>query len=219
MENQPLSSVPSPLQIKVCGLNEPANLAAVAALMPDFVGLIFAGKSPRHALSLDAAAVRALPAGPRKVGVFVDATTAEILSRQAEFRLDVVQLHGHETPAQCAELRAAGLLVIKAFGVGAAGFDFAQLAPYVPVCDYFLFDTQGARAGGNGTTFDWSVLESYPWPTPYLLAGGLGPAHAEALRALRLPGLAGVDLNSGFETRPGQKDAALLQLTFNTLRA
>jgi phosphoribosylanthranilate isomerase len=217
MQNQPLSSAP-PLQIKVCGLNEPANLAAVAALTPDFVGLIFAGKSPRHALALDAAAVRALPAGPRKVGVFVDATTAEILSRQVEFRLNAVQLHGHETPAQCAEVRAAGLLVIKAFGVGAT-FDFAQLAPYVPVCDYFLFDTQGARAGGNGLTFDWSILESYPWSTPYLLAGGLTPAHAEALRALRLPGLAGVDLNSGFETKPGLKDASLLQLTFNTLRA
>ena len=206
------------LQIKVCGLNEPANLAAVAALSPDFMGLIFADKSPRHALALDTAAVRALPAGPRKVGVFVDATTAEIQRRQAEFGLDAAQLHGHESPAQCAELRAGGLLIIKAFGVGIHNPDFEQMRPYVPVCDYFLFDTQGRNAGGNGTAFDWNLLEKYPWPTPYLLAGGLNLAHAAALRELRLPGLAGVDLNSGFETRPGVKNTSQLQQMFSELR-
>ena len=125
------------------------------------------------------------------------------------FGLAAVQLHGQETSAQCEELNEAGLLVMKAFSVGQV-VDFAALLPYVPYCDFFLFDTKGAAPGGNGAIFDWNLLSGYNLPVPYFLAGGLGLEHAAELAVLRLPGLVGVDLNSGFETAPGVKDAGRL---------
>jgi phosphoribosylanthranilate isomerase len=203
--------------LKVCGLRDAANLAAVAALHPDFMGFIFHAASPRYAGVLAPAAVQALPLSIRRVGVFVDETTTNILALAQSFGLHVVQLHGHETPAQCTALRAGGLQVIKAFEVGET-LDIEPLKPYATCCDYFLFDTQGPAPGGNGRAFDWQLLRTYDLPVPYLLAGGIGPAHAAELARLRLPGLAGFDLNSRFETAPGLKDAASLQLFFAAQR-
>ena len=197
----------SRLLVKVCGMRDVAALAEVAALAPDFLGFIFAPKSPRFVgEALNPELVHALPPTIWKVGVFVNETTENILATAQRFGLPAVQLHGHETPAQCEELSEAGLLVMKAFSVGEA-VDFDALLPYVPFCDYFLFDTKGAAPGGNGAIFDWNLLQSYNLPVPYFLAGGLGLEHAAELAALRLPGLAGVDLNSSFETAPGVKDA------------
>ncbi len=199
---------PARLLVKVCGMREAASLLAVAGLGPDFLGFIFAPDSPRYAgNSLTPELVQGLPDHIQRVGVFVDETTETVLATTRHFGLGVAQLHGQETPAQCAALQAAGLRVIKAFGVG-EGFNFEALGPYVPHCDYFLFDTQGPAPGGNGRVFDWRVLEKYGLPVPYLLAGGLRPEHGPVVRALRLPGLVGVDLNSGMETAPGVKDPA-----------
>ena len=214
------SAVPAfrPL-LKVCGMRDPAALAAVAALKPDLLGFIFAAASSRFVgAALDAALVRGLPPEIWRVGVFVNEEIAVVLETARHYGLGAVQLHGAETPAQCEELNEAGLLVIKAFSVGRAGLDFKSLLPYVPGCDFFLFDTKGAAPGGNGAVFDWQLLADYNLPVPYLLAGGLGPQHAAELAALRLPGLAGFDLNSGFETAPGVKDAALLAPMFSALR-
>lgn len=208
----------SPL-LKVCGMREPANIAAVGALQPDFMGFIFYPKSGRYVgPALSRATLAQLPAGIRKVGVFVDAPVAEMLTQVAALGLDMVQLHGHETPATCQALRAAGVPVIKAFAVGET-LDLEALTPYVGSCDYFLFDTKGVQPGGNGTAFDWSLLASYELPVPYFLAGGLELAHAETLRNLRLPGLVALDLNSRFETAPGLKDPDQLRQLFATLRA
>lgn len=212
------ASVPSPafsapaapprLLVKVCGMREAASLAAVSGLEPDFLGFIFAPASPRYAgNALTPDLVQGLPDRIQRVGVFVNEPTETVLATTRRFGLGVAQLHGQETPAQCAALQATGLRVIKAFGVGEA-FDFSVLVPYVPHCDYFLFDTQGPAPGGNGRVFDWRVLENYALPVPYLLAGGLRPEHGPVVQALRLPGLAGVDLNSGMETAPGVKDPA-----------
>jgi phosphoribosylanthranilate isomerase len=199
-------------------MREPASLAAVAALQPDFLGFIFYPKSSRYVgEELSAETLAALPASIRKVGVFVNEATEEIRRRVREFGLDLVQLHGHETPAQCQELRESGLEVVKAFSIG-PDFNFDQLTPYIGHVDYFLFDTKGEQPGGNGTTFDWSLLAGYPLEVPYFLAGGLGLAHADSLRNLRLPGLFALDLNSRFETAPGVKDAELLRQLFNELR-
>ncbi|MDB5268478.1 MAG: hypothetical protein JWP58_1518 [Hymenobacter sp.] len=209
---------PSRLLVKVCGMRDAVALADIARLEPDFLGFIFAPKSPRFVGDMLAPElVRALPPAIWKVGVFVNETTENILATAHRFGLAVVQLHGQETPAQCEELNDAGLLVIKAFSVGEK-VDFAALLPYVPYCDYFLFDTKGAAPGGNGTTFNWNLLQAYNLPVPYLLAGGLGLEHAAELAALRLPGLAGVDLNSGFETAPGVKDAGRLAQMLTQLR-
>lgn len=218
------ASAPSRLLVKVCGMRDAAALTAVAALAPDFLGFIFAPQSPRYVgAALAPELVRALPPDSWKVGVFVNETTENILATAARFGLGAVQLHGQETPAQCEALSDAGLLVIKAFSVGKA-LQFDALLPYVPHCDFFLFDTKGAAPGGNGAVFDWSLLAGYNLPVPYFLAGGLGPEHAAELAALRLPGLAGVDLNSGFETAPGVKDAGrvgqmLAALTLRSMRS
>ncbi|GAB2868648.1 phosphoribosylanthranilate isomerase [Hymenobacter ruber] len=210
---------PARLLVKVCGMRDAATLAEVAALGPDFLGFIFAPKSPRFVGEMLAPdLVRALPPTIWKVGVFVNETTENILTTAQRFGLAGVQLHGQETPAQCEELNEAGLLVMKAFSVGEK-VDFASLLPYVPYCDYFLFDTKGLAPGGNGATFNWNLLQSYNLPVPYFLAGGLGLEHAAELANLRLPGLAGVDLNSGFETAPGVKDAGRLAQMLTQLRS
>lgn len=212
------TAAPARLLVKVCGMRDAAALAAVAALGPDFLGFIFAPKSPRFVGEVLAPElVRALPPTIWKVGVFVNETTANILATAHRYGLAAVQLHGQETPAQCEALNEAGLLVMKAFSVGEK-VDFAVLLPYVPHCDFFLFDTKGAAPGGNGAIFDWNLLLAYNLPVPYFLAGGLGLEHAAELAALDLPGLAGVDLNSGFETAPGVKDAGRLAQMLTQLR-
>ena len=215
----PDATTPTRLLVKVCGMRDAATLAAVAALQPDFLGFIFAPKSPRFVgEALAPELVRALPPTSWKVGVFVNETTVHILATAHRFGLAAVQLHGQETAAQCEELSEAGLLIIKAFSVGEA-VDFVVLLPYVPYCDFFLFDTKGAAPGGNGAIFDWNLLSGYNLPVPYFLAGGLAPEHAAQLAALHLPGLVGVDLNSGFETAPGVKDAPRLAQMLTQLRS
>ena len=210
--------------LKVCGMRDAAALAAVAALRPDFLGFIFAPASPRFVGDgLAVELVRQLPPEIWRVGVFVNEEPAIMEETARRYGLGAVQLHGQETPAQCAALSEAGLLVIKAFSVGPPGrsqqgIDLQALLDYVPFCDFFLFDTKGAAPGGNGAVFDWQLLANYNLPVPYLLAGGLGPQHAAELAALRLPGLVGFDLNSGFETAPGVKDANKLRELFAELR-
>jgi phosphoribosylanthranilate isomerase len=199
------------LRLKVCGMKYADNIAEVAALEPDFMGFIFYPQSARYVGELlDARLLQSLPAGLRKVGVFVDETVATIRRQVARYGLDLVQLHGHETPAQCAELQAAGTPVIKSFAVDEA-FSLDQLRPYAPHCAYFLFDTKGAQPGGNGTAFNWELLRHYNLPVPYLLAGGLGLENAPELLRLDLPGLYGLDLNSRFETAPALKDTKRLR--------
>ena len=206
------------LHIKVCGMRESGSLAAVAALQPDFLGFIFYPKSSRYVgEEVSGNSLENLPPTIKRVGVFVNETTENIRQRVQEFKLDVIQLHGDETPAQCQALRASDVTVIKAFALGGK-FDFDTLLPYVPHCDYFLFDTKGEQPGGNGLVFDWQLLRNYSLPIPYFLAGGLDLAHAETLRNLRLPGLFAVDLNSRFEVSPGQKDPIRLQQMFQQLR-
>lgn len=199
-------------------MREANSLAAVAALKPDFLGFIFYPKSSRYVgKELSASSLENLPPSIKRVGVFVNEATEIIRQRVQEFKLDAVQLHGDETPVQCQELRALGLLVIKAFALGGK-FDFDTLLPYVPHCDYFLFDTKGDQPGGNGLVFDWQLLRDYKLPTPYFLAGGLNLAHAETLRNLSLPGLFAVDLNSQFEISPGEKDPVQLTQMLQQLR-
>ncbi|MBF9140434.1 phosphoribosylanthranilate isomerase [Hymenobacter properus] len=213
------ADAPPRLLVKVCGMRDADALTKVAALKPDFLGFIFAPASPRFVgAALVPEQLQALPPAIWKVGVFVNETTDHILQTAEHFGLAAVQLHGHETPAQCAALSEAGLLVMKAFSVGEA-VDFAALLPYVPHCDYFLFDAKGAAPGGNGLVFNWKLLQGYNLPVPYFLAGGLGLEHAAELAALRLPGLAGVDLNSGFETAPGVKNATRLAQMLTQLRS
>ncbi|GAA4493650.1 phosphoribosylanthranilate isomerase [Hymenobacter ginsengisoli] len=194
------------MKVKICGMREAANILSVVDFNPDFLGFIFYEKSPRYVGdALDTEVLRALPESVGKVGVFVDAPLPELLATANHYSLDYVQLHGHETPAYCQAVHEQGLRIIKAFSIAEAA-DFDNLAPYMPYCELFLFDTKGAQPGGNGHVFDWQLLEQYHGATPFLLSGGLGPETMEELLRFHHPQLAGYDFNSQLELAPGLKD-------------
>ena len=195
--------------VKVCGLTEGDNIRAVESLGVDLTGFIFYPRSPRCVRGVPTY----LPARAGRVGVFVDASFEEILSRRDEFGLEYVQLHGSESPALCRRLRDAGLRVIKAFGVGPDGSGLPDASSeYGDACDLFLFDTRTEARGGSGKSFDWSVLERYAGPVPFLLSGGIGPDSVEELKKIDNKYFIGVDLNSRFESEPGVKDVDLLSV-------
>lgn len=198
-------------------MREAANIAAVAALQPDYMGFIFYPASPRYIAPVSAELIRYIPAGLKTTGVFVNETPGLVLEKQHTHQLDALQLHGHETPAYCAALKESGAEIIKAFGI-APGFDFNSLEAYLPVVDYFLFDTQSPAHGGSGKAFDWQVLAQYPWPKAYFLSGGIGPEHVEALKNLNDERLYALDLNSRFEQAPGLKDSHKLADFFKKIR-
>ena len=201
--------------IKVCGMREPENIRAVEALGIDLMGFIFWPPSSRYVGEKPSY----LPRNCRRVGVFVDAALPDILAAVEDFRLDGVQLHGHETPEAIAALKAhiPGVRIVKSLAV-AGPEDLAQAEAYADVCDAFLFDTKGKLPGGNGRQFDWSVLQRYRGRLPFLLSGGIGPDDAQRIRAFDVPGCIGIDLNSRFETAPGLKDVAALKSFIETIR-
>jgi phosphoribosylanthranilate isomerase len=207
------------MKIKVCGMREAANIAEVAPLSPDFMGFIFYERSPRYAGGMPPRALDALPPQTKRVGVFVDAPEERVLETARRYSLDLVQLHGSEPPEMCAALRAGGIGVIKAFGIGSRE-DVERAAAYEGTCDYYIFDTADTSHGGTGRKFDHSLLESYSGPTPYLLSGGLGPEDAPALAtAARKNTLcAGFDVNSRFETAPGTKDPDAIEQFMGTIK-
>lgn len=192
------------LNIKVCGITQAQDLKALVEYGVNYAGFIFYERSPRFAGNkLDARTVRET-IGIKKVGVFVDADLQLVKRTIADYSLDMVQLHGNESPEYCAAIRQL-VPVIKAFRIGSE-VKWQELAPYVPVTTYFLFDTASAHAyGGTGLQFDWQLLQSYPFQHPFFLSGGIGPEHAAEITGLQLPGMYAVDVNSRFEKAPGIK--------------
>ena len=197
------------MKIKVCGMRDPENIAAVGRLMPDFMGFIFYDRSPRFAGDLDPAALDVLPESVRRVGVFVDAPQEFVRQTAERYRLDLIQLHGDETPEYCREIRLK-TPVIKAFGVASAD-DLEGAIRYEGVCDYFLFDTKTPGRGGAGMQFDHRLLAGYRGATPYFLSGGIGPDDAPLLRTIADARCVAVDVNSRFETAPAMKDVEKLK--------
>lgn len=155
---------------------------------------------------------------PRRVGVFVDESVERIRRIADMFRLDYLQLHGRETPDECYALQKRGYSVIKAFSVESAA-DLLRTEPYEGRADYFLFDTRCEGYGGSGRRFDWDLLSAYAGATPFLLSGGIGPDSLDALRSFRHPRMAGIDLNSAFESSPGRKDVDKLARFIGAFRA
>lgn len=183
---------------KVCGMRDPNNIQEVAALGPDFMGFIWAPKSPRY-VGADFV-IPALPEKTKAVGVFVNEATQNIIALSKKAGFSIVQLHGEESQKEIDELHAAGLQVIKAISVEEAADVDLQDSP-----DYYLFDTKkGAQVGGTGEQFDWSLLVHYTRDIPYFLAGGLSGLDIE--KAKQLPGLYALDFNSKLEVSPGLKD-------------
>ena len=210
------------MKIKVCGMRDASNLNDVARLGTDMTGFIFYKGSPRYVKQGDALGnfhefEVELDPPPLRVGVFVNASEEEVLEETAAHRLDYVQLHGDESPGYCASIQGF-VPVIKAFRVG-PDFDLGGCEAYQQACDLFLFDAKGLRYGGNGTKFDWGILADYQGPTPFLLSGGIGPEDVEAIAAFEHPFLEGIDLNSGFELSPGDKNVASLRGFVNRIRS
>ena len=151
--------------------------------------------------------------------MFVNATIDDICQHVEDYALDVIQLHGKEAPTYIQALRSLygdSIAIIKAFNI-ATTEDLQQTACYEGHADYFLFDTKAQQVGGNGTKFDWTVLDSYAGETLFLLSGGIGPDDAERVRAFHHPLLAGIDLNSRFELAPGLKDIQQLKTFIQAL--
>lgn len=192
--------------VKVCGMRDADNIREVESLGVDMMGFIFFDKSPRNVTSVPSY----LPVSAARVGVFVGSSDSFILSTVDRFGLSHVQLHGSESPEQCSFLRDAGLKVIKAFSI-AGPEDMGHVSDYADCCDMFLFDTKCPGAGGSGRRFDWSLLDAYRGPVPFLLSGGIGPDALEQLMSFGHPYLAGYDLNSRFELAPALKDTAAIR--------
>lgn len=202
------------IRVKICGLKTEADVAAVAASGAAYMGLVFFAKSPRH-LSLPEARNLALatPVGLAKVALTVNADDTTLDAIVEAMPLDMLQLHGAETPERVAEVRARyGLPVMKAVGVADEG-DLAALFDYSLVADQILVDAKPPKTadlpGGNGLSFDWRLVAQRRWLRPWMLAGGLTPQNVA--QAIRLTNARQVDVSSGVETAPGQKDAALIR--------
>lgn len=202
------------LEVKICGISDAAALAAAASGGARLIGFVFFPPSPR-ALTLAAAAelVSLVPAGVLRVGLVVDAADTDIANLLAAVPLDLLQLHGSESPRRVADVRSRfGRPVIKAIAVAGAN-DLAQAEAYVGVADRLLFDARppagGSRPGGNARKFDWRLLAGRAWNVPWLLAGGLDAGNLA--EAARLSGASAVDVSSGVEDAPGHKSAALIR--------
>lgn len=195
------------LKLKVCGMKFAANIAAVAALQPDYLGFIFYGKTPRFINDVSAELIKYIPEQIKTVGVFVDENGEKVKEKINLHQLNAVQLHGKETVDYCKTLKLTfgNLEVIKAFGID-NDFDFSALEEYVDVVDYFLFDTKTKIHGGSGQTFDWKVLDKYNLEKPYFLSGGIDLEHAAAISKIVDSRLYALDINSKFEIEPGVKD-------------
>ena len=181
------------------------NSAEVAQLQPDYLGFIFYKNSPRD---FEDNSIPELAKRIKKVGVFVDEKVEVIVSKIEKYKLDAIQLHGHEAPEVCRLLKSTKKEIIKVFSIK-DDFDFSVLSNYEDVCDYFLFDTKGKLPGGNGYTFNWDVLKDYPSYKPYFLSGGIGLKELEKIKAFKESSASkycyAIDVNSKFEIEPGLK--------------
>lgn len=204
----------SAIRAKFCGLRSPQDVAAAATAGAAYVGFVFFAKSPRN-VSIQQATALALevPVGLCKVALTVNADDATLDAITEAVPLDMLQLHGSESPARVAEVKARyGLPVMKAIGVADAA-DLPQIDLYSEVADQLLIDAKPPKdavlPGGNGLAFDWRLLAGRKyWQRPWMLAGGLTPENVT--EAIQMTGARQVDVSSGVESAPGQKDAALI---------
>jgi phosphoribosylanthranilate isomerase len=209
------------VSVKICGLTRPEDVAAAVQAGARYVGFVFFPKSPRN-VTIERAGALALdvPPGVAKVALTVDADDALLEAITTAVPLDMLQLHGTEPPARVADLRRRyGLPVMKAVGIRDAA-DLEAIGAYAAVADQLLIDAKPPKGadlpGGNGLAFDWRLLAGRRWPVPWMLAGGLTPQNAT--EAIRLTGARQLDVSSGVESAPGEKDAGKIAAFIEALR-
>jgi phosphoribosylanthranilate isomerase len=205
------------MKIKVCGMKYPENIKAIQKLKPDFIGFIFYEKSPRL---VDEELLRKIDTTDKKistVGVFVNASITEITKKVNDFSFDYVQLHGNESAEFVKELNEEGIQIIKAFQID-ENFNWNLLTSYQDSVNYFLFDTPTKNYGGSGKKFNWETLNNYTQTKPFFLSGGIGINDIQEIKTLKSPLLFGIDVNSKFETAPGEKDEELIKTMINQIR-
>ncbi|MBM3518597.1 MAG: phosphoribosylanthranilate isomerase [Alphaproteobacteria bacterium] len=212
------------VRAKICGLNDPASVAAGVEGGAAFVGFVFYPPSPRAVTPAQAAALATgVPPRVTKVGLFVDADDATLAATLATVALDMVQLHGGETPERVTAVRRRhGLPVMKALKIAAAE-DVARAAAYETAADWLLFDAKpptsmtGALPGGNALAFDWRLVRGQRWRLPWMLSGGLDAGNVA--EAVAISGASAVDVSSGVERRPGEKDTARISAFLGAVAA
>lgn len=200
------------MNIKVCGINSFKQLQQLDGLNIDFAGLVFVKDSPRYVEGIiETKEVKKADFDLKKTGVFKNPALIDVLTAIDDYKLDVVQLHGEESPEMCEDI-SAEVEVIKAFSIDDSVEDIDELvAPYDAYCDYYLFDTRdGNQSGGTGKKFDWKKLAKARIEKPFFISGGIGPDDVAAIKKFKHPDFFGVDINSQFEKEPGVKDMGLV---------
>lgn len=195
------------MKLKVCGMKYIENIKSIADLSPDYLGFIFYEASKRNFTGI----LPELPKHIKKTGVFVNEELAVVVSLQKKHQLQAIQLHGDESLTYIKSLKthiSNKVELIKVVGIKDV-VNFEELRPFEKEVNYFLFDTKGKNRGGNGTQFDWSVLNAYPFSKPFFLSGGIGPNDAQAVKEIKKYGLPiyAVDINSKFEDNIGLKNS------------
>jgi phosphoribosylanthranilate isomerase len=199
-------------------MRDSQNIAEASELSPNVMGFIFYPQSPRYAgLVLEPDTTTMIPASIKKAGVFVNADFEVISEMIEKYTLDIVQLHGDESPELCFRLKEIGVGVIKAFSIRDVK-TFMQCAEYIDITDYFLFDTLTSGHGGSGLRFDWNILQRYNSDHPFFLSGGIGPNDIDDIMKISYPGFYGIDINSRFESAPGLKDISTLKKFITGIR-
>jgi phosphoribosylanthranilate isomerase len=212
------------MKIKVCGITNIDEALALSKAGVNYLGFIFYPASKRyalHALTLDQIKTVQLP-GVLKVGVFVNEPLNDVIATATGAGLDMVQLHGDETPNYCKEM-ANHYPVIKAFRISETDDVAYKISEYLEDIDYLLFDTASSVYGGSGISFDWTKLANATGQKPYFLSGGIGPDDVSKITSFVQSDAAGnctvIDVNSKFEAAPGQKNIQLLQSFIPTIKA
>lgn len=191
-------------------MRDPGNVMEVGALNPDYMGFIFYPPSARHCGDLAPAVVASLPAAVTPVAVSVDMEEERLAEMAHAYGFPALQLHGCESPDTCVRLRERGFTVIKAISVKGKE-SLKVIRRYEGCADMYVLDTATSGKGGSGRKFDWDLLVDLETETDFLLSGGISPDDAVRIMSLRHPRMAGIDLNSRFEIRPGLKDVSLLR--------
>ena len=210
-----------PVQTKICGVNSAAAIDAAVAGGATFVGLMFVQKSPRFVATPDAAKLAGRAESVQRVGVFVDPTDAQLERVLAQVPIEIIQLHGAETPQRVETIRTrTGRPVMKAIAIGDAA-DVSAATAYEDVADWLLFDakppTSGSLPGGNARAFDWKLLTGTKWRKPWMLSGGLTAANVA--QAVKASGTVTVDVSSGVEDKPGHKSPERIAEFLKAVRA